>query len=94
MFYCNTAAFAVCPDSKQAGRLLEDHCKSSDQPSALGPAYKRFNDALTQIKVNSEIMEMMAGFDLFAKKWTWWLRIVISSEKSCIGTSFTVDCHD
>ena len=71
----------------QAERLLDDHCKSDR--SALGSAYKELDSALTkfkeeividhiQPKMNSEIMEMTTGFDLFAKKWTWWLRIIIS----------------
>jgi hypothetical protein len=29
-------------------------------------------------KVNNDILEMTAGFDLFAAKWTWWLRHFIS----------------
>ena len=106
MFYCNTAAFAVCSDSKRASeRLLEDNCKSDR--SALGSAYKKLGDVLTklgkaividpkQIKVNSEVMEMTAGFDRFTKYKR--MDLVVEDHhqlgRSCIGTSSTVNCHD
>jgi hypothetical protein len=60
-----------------------------NETTALGAAFAHYQEALNTLareiiidplvpKVNNDILEMTAGFDLFAAKWTWWLRHFIS----------------
>lgn len=67
---------------------LDQFCIAPES-TAFGKAYAHYQEALETLareividplspKVNNDLLEMTASFDLFAAKWTWWLRHCIS----------------
>ncbi len=69
---------------------VEKFCSMNfNETTAFGAAFAHYQEALDTLareiiidpltpKVNNDLLEMTAGFDLFTSKWTWWLRHFIS----------------
>lgn len=83
---CPKVAYESCDP---VGKIDLDKFCSVPDSTFFGAAYDGYQQAIEQLrrdiiidplrpKVNSDILEMTAGFDLFAAKWTWWVRHMIS----------------
>lgn len=83
---CPKVAYKSCDP---VGKINLDEFCASPTNTAFGAAFDGYQKAIEQLgreivvdplkpKVNNDILEMTAGFDLFAAKWTWWLRHFIS----------------
>ena len=96
---CPRIAYESC-GSKSSLIDLEAYCNAPEM-TAFGAAYKSYTDAIDKLrdeiiidplkpKVNTEILEMAAGFDIFANRWTWWVRHIISFGMSGLVISLVV----